>query len=351
MFDRTVIHMFSHERYTAAHEGAAVLDRTPRGRVTLNGSDRRTYLQGLLTNDIAALTAGTGCYAALLTPQGRMISDMRVFELGDSILLDVPDMVAGRVAAHLTEFVFSEDVAIQDVSATLAHLVLLGSASADALNAGDPGGCDADSVRRLRPFESRRCRLGGVETIVAGNDEFGVPGFDLFVPAAQKAAIVTALTKAGVTPIDDEVAEALRIEAGTPQFGADMNENTIPLEAGIEGRAISDTKGCYVGQEVIIRVLHRGHGRVARRLVGLMFPPEGQPPARGERLHAGGRHIGAVTSATWSPGLGRPIALGYVLRDFTTPGISVEVGDAELQTATVASLPFVVQRDSSSMRS
>lgn len=322
--------MFSPERYTAAHEGAVVLDRRARGRILLTGADRLTYLQGLLTNDIAALAAGTGCYAALLTPQGRMISDMRVFELGDAVLLDVPGERAATVAAHLNDFVFSEDVTVEDVTPTWAHAILLGQGSASALRLDD-----------LRPFASRRVTFDGADVTVAGNDEFGVPAIDLFVAAGQLPAILAALDRAGVAPIDDEIANILRIEAGTPRFGVDMDEDTIPLEAGIEDRAISLTKGCYVGQEVIIRVLHRGHGRVAKRLVGLVFQQEGKVPARGERLHAGARQVGAVTSATWSPALGRPIALGYVHRDFTSPGTALEVGDGDRQAAIVAAVPFV----------
>lgn len=321
--------MFSPERYTAAHGGAVVLDRRTRGRVLLTGPDRLTYLQGLLTNDIAALTPGAGCYAALLTPQGRMISDMRVFELGDAVLLDVPGTLAERVSTHLSDFIFSEDAAVQDVTATMTHLVVLGPASPMALGLGG-----------LRPFENRRATLGDVEVIVAGNDEFGVPAVDVFVESMRAPAVLAALAEAGVASVDDEIANVLRIEAGTPQFGLDMDQDTIPLEAGIEDRAISLTKGCYVGQEVIIRVLHRGHGRVARKLVGLVFSADGMVPARGERIHAGGRSVGAVTSATWSPALGRPIALGYVHRDFTARHTALEVGDADRQPATVATLPF-----------
>lgn len=321
--------MFSPERYKAAHEGAVVLDRRSRGRILLTGTDRLTYLQGLLTNDIAALTPGTGCYAALLTPQGRMVSDMRLFETGDSVLLDVPGELAARVASHLSDFIFSEDAVVQDVSETVAHLVVLGSASAKV-----PG------LRALRPFENLKARVGNVEVTVAGNDEFGVPACDMFLDATRKAAVLGELSTAGVTAIDEEIAETLRIEAGTPKFGVDMDQNTIPLEAGIEDRAISLTKGCYVGQEVIVRVLHRGHGRVARRLVGLLFPIDGKVPARGEPLQTGERQVGAVTSATWSPTLGRPIALGYVHRDFTAPETALQAGEATHQPVVVTALPF-----------
>ena len=323
--------MFLHERYTATVEGAAVFEQNARGRIVLTGSDRLAYLQGLLTNDVAALSTGTGCYAALLTPQGRMISDMRVFELGDSVLLDVPAEVAPRVASHLSDFIFSEDAAVQDASGSLSHFVLLGAASAMLL-----------SLDRLAPFQNRKGRVGAVEAVLAGNDEFGVRATDIFVDTTLAPSIRAALSDAAVVPIDEEVAEALRIEAGRPRFGVDMHQDTIPLEAGIEDRAISQTKGCYVGQEVIIRVLHRGQGRVARRLVGLMFPRDRPVPQAGERLHVVDREIGSITSATWSPALERPIALGYVHRDFTAPGTQLQAG-TEPQPATVTTMPFVVR--------
>ena len=153
--------MFSAERYKAAHEGAVVLDKHTSGRILLTGADRLSYLQGLLTNDVAALTSGTGCYAALLTAQGRMISDMRVLELGDAVLLDVPADLAERVTTHLSDFIFSEDAVVRNVSDSMTQFVVVGPASADALGIG--GG--------LRPFESKRATVAGVEVIVAGNDE------------------------------------------------------------------------------------------------------------------------------------------------------------------------------------
>ena len=323
--------MFSPERYQAAREGAVFLDRSDRGRIRLAGSDRLAYLQGLLTNDVAALGAGSGAYAALLTPQGRMISDMRVFELGDAVLLDVPAEVVQRVETHLADFVFSEDVTVQDVSDSLSHVVLLG-----------PSAARVAGVRTLRPFENARSTVGGVEVTAAGNDEFGVPAVDLFVGAGDRPALLEALAAGGVTTIDSGTAEILRLEAGIPRFGADMDHETIPLEAGIEDRAISLTKGCYVGQEIIIRVLHRGQGRVARKLVGLTFAADGQVPAPGTPLRSGPQQVGSVTSAAWSPALGRPIALGYVKRDFTSPDTVLEAGEDQRQAATVTPLPFAV---------
>ena len=316
------------ERYRAAHTGAVLADRSVRGRVRLTGTDRLSYLQGVLTNDVAALAPGTGCYAALLTPQGRMISDMRVLELGEATLLDLPGEASERVAAQLANFVFTEDVAVENISQTLSHIVIVGSASAQAL-----------AVSPLRPFENRRLRVADVDVLVAGNDDFGLPAIDVFVDAGMKSTVVARLVAGGVIQVGDDGLETLRIEAGVPRFGVDMDQDTIPLEAGIEDRAISLTKGCYVGQEVIIRVLHRGHGRVARRLVGFTLPESGQVPPRGEGVHSGGRQIGSVTSSTWSPALACPIALGYVHRDFVEPGTRVQIGK---EPAIVTALPFSV---------
>ena len=161
----------------------------------------------------------------------------------------------------------------------------------------------------------------------------------MYVERPHAAAFASALAANGVVDLDAGTAEAIRIEAGVPRFGIDMDEETIPLEAGIESRAISLTKGCYVGQEVIIRVLHRGHGRVARKLVGPRVRRRIGAGAGG-RVRVEDREIGHVTSSALSPALGRPIALAYLHRDFLAVGTTVAVDGAR---ATVAPLPFVGQ--------
>jgi folate-binding protein YgfZ len=168
-------------------------------------------------------------------------------------------------------------------------------------------------------------------------DDAGESGYEVFVDTQRVGALKNALAAIGAVSLDRETADAIRIEAGVPLFHRDMDEETIPLEAGIERRAISFTKGCYVGQEVIIRVMHRGHGRVARKLVGLSLAGD-RVPGSGTTIQSGDREIGRVTSATWSPALKRPIALGYVHRDFVEPGTEVLAGGA---SAHVTALPFV----------
>ncbi|MCU1381770.1 MAG: hypothetical protein JWL71_467 [Acidobacteria bacterium] len=322
--------------YDAARHRAAFLDRSYRGRIVVSGTERASYLQGLLTNDIVALKAGQGCYTAYLTAQGRMIADLFAYELGDVMLLTMSGGVTATVMARLDQFIFSEDVQLGDVSGTFAQIAIVGPAAAAAAASIVAGISDA-TLRGMPEHGNARAEWTGGAAIITRITDAGEGGFDLFVEHGQAAALKTALVAAGVIELDEATAEAVRIESGIPVFGRDMDAETIPLEAGIEPRAISFTKGCYVGQEVIIRVLHRGHGRVARKLVGLTLAGETAPQA-GAPVRAGDREIGAVTSSTFSPALNRGIALAYVHRDFLEPGTMVMVGD---QGATVTALPFV----------
>ncbi len=334
--------MFSRDQYLALRQSLGLLDRSDRGRLRLTGEDRRAYLQGLLTNDIEALRPGTGCYAVLLTAQGRMISDMYVIETGAAVVLDLERAVTAKVAAHLERFIFSEDVQVSDESATLAQLGVYGPHSAAAVAGAVENAVPEADLAAMKPLDNRAVVVNGSEAVVVCRDDIGVRGFDVLLEQATAQSFADRIRAAGARAVSRDTADVVRIEAGVPMFLRDMDEETIPLEAGIEHRAISLTKGCYVGQEIIIRVLHRGHGRVARRLVGLTLEPSDGAPSRGARLHAGDRDVGVVTSATFSPALNRQIALGYVHRDFAEAGTLLSVRSAETErAATVSQLPFV----------
>lgn len=332
--------------YDAARRHAAFLDRQGRGKIVVAGKDRKAYLHAMLTNDILALQAGSGCYAAYLTPQGRMLTDMRVFDLGDVVLLELPASRVPEVVRKLDEFVFSEDVKIGDVTDAFAELRIVGPAAATVVASALAGGTESsgapasEALAEWSEHRNLRATFQGETVVLAASSDLGVPGFDLFIDRVQARRLADAVALAGAAPLSEEAAEVLRLEAGRPLFGTDMGGETIPLEAGIESRAISLTKGCYPGQEVIIRVLHRGHGRVARRLVGLVVTGETQA-VEGAAVWAGDREIGRVTSAAWSPAALAPIALGYVQRDFTEPGTEVSIvsGDSRL-AARVSALPF-----------
>src|SRR5262245_49786825 len=275
--------------YRAARERVGLVDRHDVGRVMVTGRDRGSYLQGLLTNDIAGLEPGHGCYAAYLTAQGRMITDLWVYDLGEAILLTLPALVKDSVLARLDQSIFTEDVQLRDVTDRFVAVAVVGTfaAAASARVLGD----SLESMMSLPEHGSRSAAFQGRPAIVLKVGATGQPGYELLVDPAQGLPLREALHAEGAIDLDDVVAETLRVEAGIPKFGADMTEETIPLEAGIESRAISMTKGCYVGQEVIVRVLHRGHGRVARRLVGLIIVSGDGVPSAGTVVGLDGREV------------------------------------------------------------
>lgn len=267
--------MFSLDGYRALRTDGGVVRRTDRGVLTITGEDRAAWLQGLVTNDVASLAPGETRYAAYLTPQGRMITDLNVTSRADRLLLDVPAPLAASLRERLDGLIFAED----------AHVL--------------------DSSDTLEIWSSIGPNNGAITDVIV---EAGPPH--------------------GVTypEINLDTFEVVRIERGIPRFLADMDTETIPLEAGIEDRAISFTKGCYVGQEVIVRVTHRGGGRVAKKLVRWKADPSAAVvPLAGARIFSEARDIGWVTSAAFSPGREAVVGLGYVHRDFVDPGTEVTV--------------------------
>jgi folate-binding protein YgfZ len=305
--------MFSPEGYRALTQSAGVVRRGDRGVLAVTGDDRLTWLQGLLTNDMVSLPVGGICDAVYLTPQGRMITDMRVFNDSTQTLLDVPASLAESLQKRLDGLLFSEDAQIVDVSTSVTIVDVHGPA--------------APRVVEQEP--------------TVRDDAYGLPGFSAFVSRSEGDAFVQRVSERGAVETSLETLDVVRVEAGRPAFLIDMDEHTIPLEAGIENRAISFTKGCYVGQEVIVRVMHRGGGRVAKKLVGIRLG-QGELPRPGDIVTNGGREIGRLTSVVRSPTLKAGIALGYVHRDFVEPGTTVEVvSRAGRLPGEVSTLPFV----------
>lgn len=304
-------------------EGAVIGAVQPTAQLAVAGKDRAAFLQGLLTNDIVALEPGSGCYAAWLTPQGRMLTDMHVLASASMALLDVPDFAAAATLGRLDQFLFSEEVTLNSLHGSLESLWIHGARAPAVLQRVIEGaaGLGDWQAYRHQPFEFQHQPV-----VVARIDQLGVAGFSVYLPPDRTAALQAALVEAGAVVADRDAIEGARIAARYPLFGIDMTEDTIPLEAGIEARAISTSKGCYVGQEVIIRVMHRGHGRVARKLVGLTIA--GPAPKAGAKLFAGEREVGRITSAAVSPNMGT-IALGYVHRDFLSPGTELTLPSAD----------------------
>ena len=231
------------------------------------------------------------------------MSDMRVFDLGELILMDLESSVTPNVVEHLEKFVITEDVTVESATSQLGQIGLYGPQAREVLQRATSSGAVAPMF-------------------VLPSGDSGIDGVDVSVKAAEVQPCIASLVAAGAVIVDPAVAEATRIEAGIPRFLVDMDSSTIPLEAGIEGSAISMTKGCYVGQEVIVRVLHRGGGRVAKKLVSLEVDGQAE---RDDGIFAGGREVGRITSAVDSPRYGKRIALGYVHRDFVEPGTALTV--------------------------
>ena len=302
--------MFSPEGYQALRNGIALVRRLDLGVLGVSGSDRLTWLQGLLTNDVAALPIGGTCEAAYLTPQGRMITDMRVTQFADRTLLEVPASLAAALQSKLDGLLFSEDAQVEDLSDSLTVVDFFGP---------------------YRPTPHPHVSV----------TRYGRPSTTTFVASHAVNAVVSEWTATGVTETTLDTLDAVRVEAGVPKFLVDMGEHTIPLEAGLEQRAISFTKGCYVGQEVVIRVMHRGQGRVAKKLVGLLL---GSPELSGLPIDVtvSGKVIGALSSAVWSPPLGQSVGLATLHRDYVQPGTKVDIAAlVGLVTAEVATLPFL----------
>jgi folate-binding protein YgfZ len=317
--------------YRAALERVAFRRRHERGTLRVAGKDRLDWLQGLVTNDVKSFNGPGWSYGAWLTPQGRMITDVAVVELGDEVWLDVPGALAQSLAEKLDRMVFTEDVKIDDASALIVSVAIHGPAAGTTLGTLLAGGgsIDRGGIGIVRD---------GSDPIVMARALHGPDGLVVYTSPTRAAGLEESLAHSGAVPLDDESAETLRIEAGVPRFLVDMTEDTIPLEANLD-HAISHTKGCYVGQEIIVRIRDLAKGRVARRLVGVL-PEQDVVPAVGAAVAADGKSVGRVTSATWSPALGRPIAMAMVHRDSTAPGSAVTIDGV---AAVVTTLPFTTR--------
>ena len=312
------------EEYRNAESGAGWWADGRRGRLTLAGADATTFLQALVTADVSAVGETGGAYAAYLTPQGRMIADLALYRRPDGWLADVPAPLAASLAARLDGLVFTEDVRIAEATDTFACLSVAGGDATHLLAAAiglDP--------RRLGALALRSTITTAEGLVVAATDATRLRSFDLFVASEARDALMGRLERGRIVPLHVPTAEAFRIHAGRPAFGPDLQDDTIPLEAGLLERAISTTKGCYVGQVVIVRVLHRGGGRVARRLMRLEAADPGRELAVGAALIVEDREVGQITSAAWSSGRNRSVALGYIRREIAEAGPAIVAQSAD----------------------
>jgi folate-binding protein YgfZ len=307
------------DQYRALTQGVGLVDRSERGKLALTGPDAKAFLQGQVTNDIERLEPGHGCYAAFLTPKGKMLGDMRVLDLGDELLLDTERVALQGLFNMIRKYKLGSDVELHKRTVELGLLSLIGPDARRVAGAGTLGAAEHDNAR---------VRVGDREVTVVTTDV----GLDVFCQADDTAAVRAALEAAGSMPVSEAAAEVLRVERGRPRYGIELDDTIIPQEAGLNERAVSFTKGCYVGQETVARLFYRG--KPNRHLRGLRLSGTA---ATGDELRLGEKVVGRLATVVVSP-LHGPIALAIVRRE-AEPGETLAVGDRDV-SAEVVELPF-----------
>jgi tRNA-modifying protein YgfZ len=305
--------------YRAVTQGCAVVDRSERGKLALTGPDAKTFLQGQVSNDVEALQPGGGCYAAFLTPKGKMLGDVRILDAGDEVLLDTERVALQELFNMIRRFSVGYTLELHKRTVQRGLLSLLGPDAAAVAGAAQLGEAeDAHVVVDVDGIAARAIRT-----------DLGV---DLLCDAEDTGALMAALTARGAEPVSETVADCVRVERGRPRYGIDLDDSVIPQEAGLNQRAVSFTKGCYVGQETVARLHYRG--KPNRQLRGLRLSA---PAQTGDEVVFAGKTVGRLASVAQSPVFG-PIALALVRRE-APPGSDVVVG-ADQVDAVVVELPF-----------
>jgi len=324
--------------YRSIRDGAAVIDLSGSGKLRLSGENAVQFLNGLVSNDVKSLVPGAGTLVAFPNLQGKLMALARIYRDPDSLLLEVDGINREKIFRNLSRFIPAGEFFVEDQS---DDLVLLG---VEGPEAGRVVSALGVTMTGSHEYSHEQVVIDGVGVRVAVHRRCGLPGFDLFVPQKDAETVRERLLAAGALAVGAEAFEVARIEAGVPREGVDAGEEYIILETGL-GDAVSFTKGCYLGQEVIARIHWRG--QPARQLRGLLLEKPLTELAEIE-LRAvdgalAGRRVGNVTSATVSPTLGKPIALGYVHRHYLNPGTALSVwrGEICLGESWVTDLPFV----------
>jgi folate-binding protein YgfZ len=294
--------------HRALTEGCGLVDRAGRGRLALTGPDAKSFLQGQVTNDTEALEAGHGVYAAFLTHKGKMLGDLRILDLGDELLLSCERAALQELFNMIRRYKLGADVELHKRTLEMGELSLIGPDARRIAGAGGLGPDEHDNVR---------AEIGGHPAVLVATDV----GVDVFCEAQRTEGVRGALVAAGAVEAGEAAAEVVRVERGRPRYGMDLDDSVIPQEAGLNERAVSFTKGCYVGQETVARLFYRG--KPNRHLRGLRLSAPVEP---GTPLVLGEKPVGRVTSAVASPVHG-PIALAIVRRE-ATPGDRLAAGGA-----------------------
>ncbi len=320
-------------QYAAVRDGGAgLIDLSARGRILVSGADAQMFLNGLITNDMKTLAPNTWMPAAFINVQGRLIAASRVLHRDDGYLIDTEAETREAVLKLLDRFTLAGDFRVTDVTDETTQLSVQGRAAANCIR--ETFGARASEIERRAVL-----RRSDSETWIIRATHTAEDGYDIFVDREESEGIRRKLTTVGVVPIDSDTQETLRIEAGIPCFGIDMDDTTLLPETNLEDE-ISYSKGCYVGQEIVVRIKHRGH--VAKKLTGIVFVSEHQVTKDAKIFSLDDQEIGRVTSSTFSPRLNKSIALAYVKYDYLKPETQVRVLSNQSEHAgEVRELPFV----------
>jgi glycine cleavage system T protein len=325
--------------YYSAREHAALFDLSHRGKIEVIGRDAVTFLNNLSTNDIKSLPVGAGCEAFLCTAKAKVVSQVLVYRLPPEdqrpgFALHVAPGMAEKTIQHLDHYLISEDVELADRTRAFAEVHLCGPQATMILTRAL-----REPLSELQEHQHLMQTFGAASLHIRRHSPLGLLAYDLVCPAEHAAEVWQALSDAGARPAGLETYEVLRVEAGMPVYGVDIDENRLVFEVGRTAQAISYTKGCYLGQEPVVMARDRGHAN--RTLLGLKILEGGAVPPGSRVLH-GGEEVGQVTSSAVSPQLGVAIALAYLRRGHQEPGTAVEVEtEGGRRKAEVALLPFV----------
>ncbi len=305
--------------YSALHNGALFFDRSDRTRLRISGPKAAELVTGMVTNDVSSLVAGEGQYAAALTPKGKIVADLRIFALGDALLIDTSAAAASGWKEMVRKYINPRVAPYHDVTSELSDIGVFGRSSRSI--AARATGIDDRELSALAPYSHITAPFGESTITVARVPEMDLDGFEIFVPSESVGTLKNKLHSVGVLPGSADTWEIARVESGRPQWGADMDDSTLPQEANFdELGAISYTKGCYIGQETVARVHFRGH--VNRFLRKLRFVTRPAPPTGAELVDEAGKVIGDIRSVALSPRFGG-VALGMVRREIL-PGTTLQ---------------------------
>ena len=298
--------------YEALREGAAWLDLSARGKIKALGEDGARLLHAMTTNHVQQLTPGTGCYAYFLSAQGRILGDVNLLCRPDHFLLDTEPETREKILKHLDSFIIADDVTLKDITESTATIAVEGPQAAAIL------------TKLGAPVPEREYDNAEWERMLVVRTSYtGGPGFFIIAPLEQREDILQRLQSAGVLAATPDAFRIVRIENGRPRYGEDISERFLAQETN-QSRALNFQKGCYLGQEIVERV--RSRGQIHRVLVPIQIDTT-DVPAPGTKLHLGETSVGEITSAVFSPALGKVAALAYVRVEHAQPGSEVSLGD------------------------